>query len=67
MLLRSQLPHKAADCTRLVVLSDSHEKHRQLGTLPAGDVLVHCGDVLWLSTLRTRQGTRKKYEDFNRW
>lgn len=28
---------------KIVILSDTHEKHEELGTL-AGDVLIHCGD-----------------------
>ena len=34
-----------AGSKRLVVISDTHSKHRLL-RLPAGDVLLHCGDVL---------------------
>lgn len=29
--------------TRVVVVSDTHERHAEL-SLPAGDVLIHCGD-----------------------
>lgn len=29
---------------RFVVLSDTHGKHDELGELPTGDVLIHCGD-----------------------
>lgn len=28
----------------LVVISDTHGKHEELGELPPGDVLIHCGD-----------------------
>ena len=29
---------------RFVVVSDSHSTHEQMGPLPEGDVLLHCGD-----------------------
>ncbi len=30
---------------RLVCISDTHEKHEELGELPVGDVLIHAGDA----------------------
>jgi predicted phosphodiesterase len=27
-----------------VLISDTHNKHEELGELPAGDVLIHAGD-----------------------
>lgn len=44
-LLCSSLPPPPHGTKRLVVVSDTHGKHRLL-RLPAGDVLVHCGDLL---------------------
>lgn len=29
---------------RIVTISDTHMMHERLGMLPAGDILVHCGD-----------------------
>jgi hypothetical protein len=44
---RTALPPKAAHgVVRIVVVSDTHSRHRDLGVLPAGDLFVHCGDVL---------------------
>ncbi|KAG5464100.1 hypothetical protein LSCM1_00280 [Leishmania martiniquensis] len=40
----AELPSKPASCLRLVVISDTHERHREV-CLPNGDVLVHCGDI----------------------
>lgn len=34
-------------CMRLVCISDTHTKHRKLGDLPAGDVLIHAGDLTY--------------------
>jgi len=45
--------------TTLVCISDTHGAYRQL-RLPAGDVLIHCGDIAaW--------GRPDEYVDFNRW
>lgn len=30
---------------KLILISDTHGQHSQLGKLPPGDVLIHCGDV----------------------
>lgn len=40
----AELPPKPASSLRLVVISDTHERHREM-TVPNGDVLVHCGDI----------------------
>jgi hypothetical protein len=34
---------KTADCTRIVCISDTHGKHRDI-SLPGGDILIHGGD-----------------------
>eukprot|EP00741_Cyanophora_paradoxa_P003008 tig00000658_g2920.t1 len=44
---------------RLVLVSDTHNLHGQL-QLPAGDVLVHCGDF-------TELGTKEEVRDFAAW
>jgi hypothetical protein len=31
---------------RIVVISDTHGLHHELGPLPRGSILVHCGDIL---------------------
>ena len=41
----SQLRERSCSAVRLVVLSDTHGKHRCV-ILPSADILVHCGDVL---------------------
>ena len=53
--------HPRATKLRLVVLSDTHQHHRYLDPLPAGDVLIHCGD--WSNWATTAQDTA----DFNAW
>jgi predicted phosphodiesterase len=44
---------------RIVAIADTHGLHRQL-VVPAGDVLVHAGDV-------TRHGELDELHDFNAW
>ncbi len=44
---------------RLVCLSDTHGKHRQID-VPDGDILIHAGDF-------TASGQAKQIQDFNRW
>ncbi len=42
---------------KIVAIADTHNRHREL-VLPAGDVLVHAGDI-------TLGGTLEEVEDFN--
>lgn len=44
---------------RLVLISDTHEQHRRMH-IPAGDILVHAGDI-------TFNGNPAKVFDFNAW
>lgn len=51
---------------RIVAISDTHERHRSLGTtLPKGDVLVHCGDIL--NSDYDDEIAIRKLKDFNEW
>ena len=45
---------------RLVCISDTHTKHKDLGPLPDGDVLIHAGD--W-----TYRGGRGEIKEFLEW
>lgn len=45
---------------RLIHLSDTHGRHRQLTDLPQADVIVHTGDI-------TEDGTEEEVEDFVEW
>lgn len=44
---------------KFVVISDTHNKHRDI-SLPEGDVLLHCGDF-------TGRGTPEEFADFGNW
>ncbi|KAG7394613.1 hypothetical protein PHYBOEH_004971 [Phytophthora boehmeriae] len=45
---------------RVVCISDTHAKHRNVKNVPDGDVLLHCGDF-------TQRGTHDEIRDFNDW
>lgn len=69
----ADLPAKPRDCVRVVCLSDTHRWHEAVA-LPAGDVLVHAGDVLFkdrgLAPLRPWTGHSDglaQLSEFNRW
>ena len=44
---------------RVVVVSDTHNKHRRL-EIPPGDILIHCGDM-------TNRGSAPELADVNAW
>ena len=44
-------PPPAPTAVRLVVVSDTHGRHRELPPLPAGDVLIHLGDAAEMGSL----------------
>eukprot|EP00811_Abedinium_folium_P035280 NODE_8086_length_1524_cov_6.335719.p1 GENE.NODE_8086_length_1524_cov_6.335719~~NODE_8086_length_1524_cov_6.335719.p1 ORF type:complete len:288 (+),score=63.09 NODE_8086_length_1524_cov_6.335719:207-1070(+) len=52
-------PLRRSKGVRVVCISDTHGKHREL-RLPAGDILVHAGDF-------TEFGSRDHAVDFNAW
>lgn len=50
---------------RVVCISDTHEKHRELGELPEGDLLIHAGDVSMIGAWDARGA--EACADFVRW
>jgi len=66
------LPPCPADHLRVVMVSDTHGKHRLL-RLPAGDILVHAGDILSRNACVLRNHSkshprgRAALQDFNEW
>eukprot|EP00667_Euglena_gracilis_P022000 EG_transcript_24294 len=53
------LPLTPPGWLRCVLLSDTHNRHRELA-VPTGDVLIHCGDF-------TNSGTHAEVRDFAAW
>ena len=52
--------------TRLVAVSDTHEKHHLL-TIPRCDILVHTGDILFVGRKQSEALQLYKYRNFNKW
>ena len=67
VLPRNNIPQKDDSVVRFVVISDTHSRHAELGTLPPGDIFIHCGDILMSSRLWSPGGRVEKYEQFNEW
>jgi len=45
---------------KIVIISDTHNKHKFLGTLPEADVIIHCGDM-------TSMGHSHEIVNFMKW
>ena len=54
------------DTVRVVMVSDTHERHHLLD-MPPGDVLVHCGDILLFNSSYSRETSLRKLREFNAW
>lgn len=61
------MPPKANGVVRIIVVSDTHCQHGELGALPEGDLFVHCGDILMSGRLWTDAGQVKQLQAFNSW
>jgi len=61
-----ELPPKELGTVRLVIVSDTHERHRCVA-VPPGDILLHCGDIFFSSTLSTKTRQRRILQDFCSW
>jgi len=44
----------------IIIISDTHGKHKRLSTLPKADVIIHCGDM-------TTMGREHEIRDFLKW
>jgi predicted phosphohydrolase len=66
--VRSQeLPLQQPDTIRLVIVSDTHQRHRTISPLPSGDIFIHAGDILMTNRLLTTQRSLEKLHEFNDW
>ena len=53
---------------RVVAISDTHGYHRSIRNLPDGDMLIHCGDILYESSLvAADKDSIELIRDFNDW
>ena len=52
---------------RIVIISDTHDRHDKIGNLPLSDVFIHCGDIFMTSRLFTKKEKLRKLRKFNEW
>lgn len=62
-----KLPPKPAGSVRIIIVSDTHERHRLVALPNEGDVLLHCGDILMSSSLAAWSRGKRVLNDFNDW
>eukprot|EP00930_Biecheleria_cincta_P006835 TRINITY_DN107913_c0_g1_i1.p1 TRINITY_DN107913_c0_g1~~TRINITY_DN107913_c0_g1_i1.p1 ORF type:complete len:290 (+),score=29.74 TRINITY_DN107913_c0_g1_i1:29-871(+) len=62
----AKLPQPAEGVLRIVIVSDTHERHR-LVQVPPGDIFLHCGDILMSSSLAGQERGLRVLRDFNSW
>jgi hypothetical protein len=62
-----EVPLQEQDTIRLVIVSDTHQRHRTLGPLPSGDIFIHAGDIFMTNRMLTTQRSIEKLHEFNDW
>ena len=67
LVRRSSLPKKIPNSKRIVIVSDTHERHQCLGDLPSGDIFVHAGDLLMVNSRVSHRAGIQKLTEFNDW
>lgn len=61
------LPERTASFLRVVVVSDTHNRHDRLGSIPPCDLFVHCGDILMIGGKFTLKFQGEKLKEFDTW
>eukprot|EP00929_Paragymnodinium_shiwhaense_P067407 TRINITY_DN33936_c1_g2_i1.p1 TRINITY_DN33936_c1_g2~~TRINITY_DN33936_c1_g2_i1.p1 ORF type:complete len:300 (+),score=28.18 TRINITY_DN33936_c1_g2_i1:146-1045(+) len=61
-----EMPQLAKDCMRIVLISDTHERHAAYAVPPA-DLLIHCGDILASSRFAQEAHSLNVLRDFSSW
>jgi predicted phosphodiesterase len=64
---RSDLPQKKSKSQRIVVVSDTHERHECIGEIPRGDIFIHAGDIMMTNRMTSHYKGVQKLTDFNEW
>jgi hypothetical protein len=52
---------------RIIVISDTHDRHYLLETLPECDILIHAGDIFMKGRLSSLEYAISKYQAFHDW
>ena len=61
------IPECGNENSRVVIISDTHDSHSMIGTLPECETLIHCGDVMMTNKYFSPSISKKKLENFNTW
>lgn len=67
LIPRSSLPLKSEHSHRIIVVSDTHERHACIGEIPRGDIFIHAGDILMTNSRASHRTGKKKLSEFNEW
>lgn len=67
LMHRSDLPQLNPKCKRIVIVSDTHERHECIGEMPSGDIFIHAGDIMMTSRMVSKYEGAQKLRDFNEW
>ncbi len=67
IVTKTTLPEVVLDKIRIIVVSDTHDCHHVLDSLPKCDLFVHCGDIHMLGRYFTKSDAIKKLKHFNHW
>lgn len=65
-LTLADLPPCSPGAVRLIIVSDTHGRHRDI-SVPEGDVFLHCGDIFFSSVLAPEVRNIAMLRDFNAW
>lgn len=60
-------PLNSDDYLRIVVMSDTHDRHHKLEELPPSDLFIHCGDITMISRVFSTKQHIKSLKAFNLW
>lgn len=63
----NSLPIQNPNTVRIVLISDTHDRHYCIGELPKGDVFIHAGDICMTSRLYSSAAAEVKLQQFNEW
>lgn len=61
------LPPTLPNFTRIVVVSDTHDRHDRLKFIPECDLFIHCGDILMTSRRFSHSTSLRRLKEFNNW
>jgi hypothetical protein len=64
---RDLIPARPKNHIRIIVVSDTHNRHDRLGAIPNCDLFVHCGDILMTGKRFSYNFQLKMVKSFDDW